>query len=754
MNKLLAILTLFFASFSSLNAQTVIHSETFSASTLGTWTAVSTAGPTDVWAYSSSGTPTNGYALVNGFGDEDDIDWLISPALNLDNSTGETFIFKYRDRFVGPDLLLYYTTNYTNDPNTTTWVSIPISLTDQSTTAAQPASFLSHTPIDLSAISGTNVRLAFKYYTTGVTAGNAEEWQLDDMLVQGAAPCLGASTQATALNAASTVSTANLTWTKGDGNKTIVLINNTNSFTDPVNGTTYSANAVYSGSGQQVIYIGTGASMTVSGLAATTTYYLQAYNMSDCSTPVTYITTTPAFDDFTTNSNTGGGEPSGYYNAAIGLTCAAKKNALETIITAGYNSRSYTQLWTDYLTTDDRKNDAGTTTIVWDMYTDNPSGSECEFTFGSPYQDTGTSGSEECQKYNREHSFPKSWFGGFTSTGTPGTDLFHVYPTDKKVNNVRGNQPYGEVNNPTYTSANGSKFGPSSVIGLSGNVFEPINAYKGDFARTYFYMATRYGNVIGGWPRSYAEARLVLDSTSWPAYNIPSLKMLIKWHNNDPVSQKEIDRNNAVYGIQGNRNPYIDHPEYVGDVWGVCGLGIIPVTLKTFDGVYKNQNVQLNWKVENEYAFDHYLVERSTDGVKFSTINTVKAQNLATYSMEDALVDVKKTRVYYRLKMVDQNGSFEYSRIISVQVPQQKGGLLFYPNPATTEITVKATSEEMTDLELIITDAYGKIWLQKQISTSLGSPKQLNISQLAAGNYFLTTFNKGAVEHQRLTVVR
>ncbi len=238
--------------------------------------------------------------------------------------------------------------------------------------------------------------------------------------------------------------------------------------------------------------------------------------------------------------------PAGYYDSATG-TGYTLKTQLYNII-KNPNVTSYSGLWTAFETTDDRDNGK-----VWDMY------SNCNFTFGDD-QDTGTGGTSECEFYNREHSFPKNWFGGEVSPMY--RDLFHIYPTDKKVNSVRSNYPYGETNSPTYTSSNGSKLGPCSFSGYTGTVFEPIDEYKGDFARSYFYMATTYESVISSWPGSD-----MLDGSSDKCFTTWALNLLIKWSTNDPVSQKEIDRNNAVYDIQGNRNPYIDHPGWVECVW-------------------------------------------------------------------------------------------------------------------------------------------------------------------------------------------
>ena len=180
------------------------------------------------------------------------------------------------------------------------------------------------------------------------------------------------------------------------------------------------------------------------------------------------------------------------------------------------------------------------------------------YVFGDD-QNTGGGGREGAD-YNREHSMPKSWF----HDGYPMyTDLFHMYPTDSYINNMRGNYPFGEVGTLTKQSSGGfSKLGKSAVSGYSGTVFEPADEYKGDFARTYFYMATRYESQVAGWSSD------MLSGDAYPAFTGWALEMLLKWHRQDPVSEKEIDRNNAVYGIQHNRNPYIDYPVLAEFVWG------------------------------------------------------------------------------------------------------------------------------------------------------------------------------------------
>jgi endonuclease I len=241
--------------------------------------------------------------------------------------------------------------------------------------------------------------------------------------------------------------------------------------------------------------------------------------------------------------------PAGYYDNAQGKYGTQLQQALHDIID-GHSSQSYSSLWTHFQTTDKKPNGK-----VWDMYSDIPGGTPpYEFTFGS--DQCGNYNSEnDC--YNREHSWPKSWFD---DQYPMYTDLFHLVPTDGYVNSKRSNYPYGEVGSASWTSMNGSKLGSCSTSGYSGTVFEPRDDFKGDFARNYFYMSTRYYNEDSGWPGS----GMVTGSQLKPWAKV----MLLRWAQDDPVSQKEIDRNNAVYAIQHNRNPFIDHPEYANNIWG------------------------------------------------------------------------------------------------------------------------------------------------------------------------------------------
>ena len=253
---------------------------------------------------------------------------------------------------------------------------------------------------------------------------------------------------------------------------------------------------------------------------------------------------------------------SAYYDDAKGKTGYELKTALFHIIDH-HTTRSYGDVW-DLVNTADIDKYYENDGSILDVYSEKPSEADSVH-FIKGYDNCGNYRREgDC--YNREHSFPKSWFGGKVPPMV--TDGHHLFATDGKVNSMRGNWPFGEVGTATYTSNNGSKLGRArSGLGYSGTVFEPIDEFKGDFARAYFYMATRYQPQIASWEGNTDNADAVLNGTDDQVFEPWVLNMLIRWHKNDPVSQKEKDRNEAVFEFQGNRNPYVDYPEFVEAIW-------------------------------------------------------------------------------------------------------------------------------------------------------------------------------------------
>ena len=258
------------------------------------------------------------------------------------------------------------------------------------------------------------------------------------------------------------------------------------------------------------------------------------------------------------------------YSSLNGTSGSTLWSAVHSFTLSGYSSLGYDGLWTAYKTTDVYPTGHANAGKIWDMY------GGCSFTYSS---DQCGSYSGECSCYNREHSIPKSWWGGGTSN--QGCDIFHVVPTDGKVNGMRSNYAFGEVSSATY-SYNGSQLGSAKSITItntmlgtsvtkncsSSPVFEPIDEYKGDFARGYMGTLLHWTSVS----MTQGDGSAIFSGTNTEAGHWGlteyGIALLLKWHRQDPVSQKEIDRNNGIESTQGNRNPFIDYPILAEYIWG------------------------------------------------------------------------------------------------------------------------------------------------------------------------------------------
>jgi len=355
--------------------------------------------------------------------------------------------------------------------------------------------------------------------------------------------------------------------------------------------------------------------------------------------------------------------PNGYYDNANGLDGAALKTALHNII-KNHKTVSYNGLLNAFVYTDSDSNGK-----VWDIY------SNYHFSFNN----NCGSYDEEGDCWNREHTWPQSWFNEAT---TPRCDLFHVYPTDGYVNGQRSNYPYGEVNNPTYTSGNGSKLGPCVTQGYSGKVFEPIDEYKGDIARGFFYMSVRYLGEDDSWSTSGMTNKS--EILPW------AMTMLLRWSDEDPVSDKEIARNNAVYNYQKNRNPFIDHPEYARMIWDP---NYTPATLYDIayasnltngsitgpENAYEGTTVAINAIPAPGYMVGSYTVYNTED-----PNTTLPVSSNGTFTMPGCNVTVSATfqvnNTYYAISTTEVTHG-----TISVSASSAKSG---------STITMEANPEE------------------------------------------------------------
>lgn len=345
--------------------------------------------------------------------------------------------------------------------------------------------------------------------------------------------------------------------------------------------------------------------------------------------------------------------PAGYYNSANGLSGAALKTALSSIITSGHQDKGYNGLWTGYKTTDIDKNYENDGSIM-DIYSERPSGTD-------PYKYTpGTNQcgtySTEGNCYNREHIVPQSLF---SEAAPMVSDIHFIRATDGKVNGMRSNYPFGKVGSATFTSLNGSKLGSSSSSGYSGTVFEPIDEFKGDVARMIFYFVTRYQSKL-----STFSSGNMLGSSTFPGLQIWELNVLLAWHAQDPVSQAEINRNNASYTYQGNRNPFIDNPNYVNQIWGSSPGTTDPGTPTNPGTNCVNETFETIPAAEASYTTRTWSANgiswTATDARTDQTINTkaitVRNGSLTSGSSANGIGSLTVTT---QLKFSGSNGTFD-----------------------------------------------------------------------------------------------
>ena len=392
-----------------------------------------------------------------------------------------------------------------------------------------------------------------------------------------------------------------------------------------------------------------------------------------------------------------------YYNGIDGKSGKTLFDAVHVIAKVGYSSLGYDGLWTAYQHTDLRDNGK-----VWDMYSD------CSWTYKS---DQCGSYSSECDCYNREHSIPKSWYGD-TKNG-PGCDIFHLVPTDGKVNGMRSNYAFGEVSSATYTF-DGAKLGSAksitiingntiagsegTVISCSANkVFEPRDEYKGDFARGYFGTMIRWANDDHQAFTDGDGGKIFSSSYTSGSFGLTKygVALLMKWHRQDPVSQKEIDRNNGIQQTQGNRNPFIDYPYLAEYIWGE----------KAGETLYLDDIMT---------AYDADFVLGESDGSRENVVRTpVLNVNTTTVNFPSVLVDeessvsIKVTGVYLTsdvtltisgedadmfetscssLTIVEANSSISQNNVVLTYVPTEQGqhsGTLQIASEGAETITVK-----------------------------------------------------------------
>lgn len=305
-----------------------------------------------------------------------------------------------------------------------------------------------------------------------------------------------------------------------------------------------------------------------------------------------------------------------YYSSLEGLSQSEFRVELNDVISYGYTRYTYSNRLT-YL----RKTDVvyGDTSSVWCMYT-------------GKYFDLDQNGSSGTETFNTEHTWAKSY--GFPSeSATPYSDFHHLRLTECQTNSNRSNSWFGEVSSPTNSDAYGNKW--------TSSIFEPRDSVKGDVARMLLYMDVRYDGE-----NSEPDLELIngFSAASGSALQ-GDLATLLKWHEEDPVDDREKMRNDLVFTYQKNRNPFIDHPEYVNVIWGDGEL-VSPEqsNVETFNNMVKNinSNITLNSGVEIHVAFYYYENLSEDDKIEATEYDT-----LVTYYNDYIILEGAKDDSYF-----------------------------------------------------------------------------------------------------------
>ena len=312
-----------------------------------------------------------------------------------------------------------------------------------------------------------------------------------------------------------------------------------------------------------------------------------------------------------------------YYRTINGKSGRALKSALFQVI-KNPSVIDYDSLWKAYDTSDIRVLDQKT--IIWDMYSDISRYPQYDYPHG-----TGAGNTEGVKGIQREHSMPKAWFNPVARTSSKASknyedihplysDIVHLIPTDAVCNNNRSDLCYGEIADGQVEWSSGNDFSKKSKLGgcstpgwkeqvsdpTKKRVFEPNDENKGDLARIYFYMATCYEPGYFAWiPIRHTEIKTDNKGVEYESYVKDgeegalsanhcgtwtsdmfktgdteedqdfyqpfapwAFDMLMRWSKEDPVSEKEMARNEAIWRFQGNRNPFVDYPGLENFVWG------------------------------------------------------------------------------------------------------------------------------------------------------------------------------------------
>ncbi len=469
------------------------------------------------------------------------------------------------------------------------------------------------------------------------------------------------------------------TWIPGNGAKRIVKINTVNNFTLPVNGTDYPANTAYSGSGEQVIYNGATQvvesqeinAVTATNLTPATNYWFRIFECNGDNAASLYNTV--AAQGNPANSTTLNAVVTGYYDDITGTGAALKSNLSNLIRTTHLTHFSYDALWTQIQYTDE---DSTNTNNIIEQYTG--------WSVPKSYYGVGTN------VWTREHTWSKS-HGDFGDVAPAGTDLHHLRPADAFVNGSKGNKDFDDGGTPVISDAPYGTYSGVTGCYTDADSYEPRSVEKGDIARMLLYMAVRYEGTDTSYNLEMADTTPASTNSS-PYYG--KLSTLLQWHVQDPPDSWELRRNNRIQERQGNRNPFIDHPEFVNMIWAPTTTNATNINPAGFTA---------NWT--SAVNAGSYVLDVATDSL--FTHYVTGYQNLNVNNVTSYVVGnlPAQQKYYYRLRSFFTVGYSMSSNVTSVSsftgihdnyLPSIQATINhIYPNPfhgiATFELNLAKT---------------------------------------------------------------
>lgn len=351
-----------------------------------------------------------------------------------------------------------------------------------------------------------------------------------------------------------------------------------------------------------------------------------------------------------------------------------------------------------------------------------------------------------------EHSLPKSWWGAHENMAYK--DLFHLYPADALTNSTKNNLPLGEVTGTPILSNGVTKIGKNGFgTYYVDNCFEPADEFKGDFARSYFYISTIYEDLAPLWQSP------MMNNNSYPVWKPWAIDLLLKWHRQDPVSPKELTRNERIYSIQSNRNPFIDFPSLAEYIWGADTTKIFPFPVETeayltspkrgttidFGTIMTNdqRSIPLDLKGVSIVGNISVVVKNNSSSLQL-TASQVSVQNatngyvvnvvfqpIVSGAIRDTIIISGGGLSENMLIPVKANASPDFVLLEPTNINPQGGKLHWISDPDATDYLLKVYQPEQKAGDLIIS-AYveGSSW-NKAVEIFNGTGKTVDLSKYA-----------------------